>query len=490
MATASSGKTKVASSGKTKVLLVEINEITWRLIDPWIEQGKLPAFARLKREGAWGAPMSVDLPPQLDPWITWTTLYTGRTQQEHNVYFLQQPPESIHAKRLWEICDSHGLSVGVYGSVCSWPPQKVKGYYVPDTFSPDSATYPDELGAIQDLNLTYTRSIRLPSDQDGLMFKLKLGAKLIKLGLQPSTMSMIAGQLLAERVAPKKRWMRVALQPFVNFDFFSGLYRRYQPDFATFHSNHVAHYMHTYWKAMEPHLFDQPTSKEEIETYGGAIEFGYRKADDLLAKILNLIGPDTVLAVASSMGQQPYLSDLKDGKAINQLRSLEQLMEVLGLKGQVRAIFAMSGQFNIYADSEAIKNLAEKRLRDAYIDTPERPMFAVKSVDQALTATLKRYDEIAPSSRCFFPVDGQTTPHPYSQLVHNTGMVKSGYHHPEGILMLYGNGIRPGVHIAGSNNLDIAPTLLSLLGLPVPAEMKGRVLQEALTYPRFAMSAS
>ena len=35
-----------------KVLLVEINEITWDLIDPLIEQGKLPTFARLKREGA------------------------------------------------------------------------------------------------------------------------------------------------------------------------------------------------------------------------------------------------------------------------------------------------------------------------------------------------------------------------------------------------------------------------------------------------------
>src|ERR1044071_6408623 len=100
-----------------KVLLVEINEITWDLIDPLIERGRLPTFARLKREGAQAAPVSVDLPPQLDPWITWTTVYPGGAQDDHNVFSLQQPPETIHAKRIWEICHEAGLRVGVFGSL-------------------------------------------------------------------------------------------------------------------------------------------------------------------------------------------------------------------------------------------------------------------------------------------------------------------------------------------------------------------------------------
>jgi hypothetical protein len=88
----------VTETKPQNVILMEINEITWDLIDPLIEQGKLPTFAKLKREGAWGAPMSVDLPPQLDPWITWTTVYSGRPQADHNVFFLQQPPDTIKAK--------------------------------------------------------------------------------------------------------------------------------------------------------------------------------------------------------------------------------------------------------------------------------------------------------------------------------------------------------------------------------------------------------
>src|SRR6266850_6439194 len=108
---------------RKKVLLMELNEITWDLIDPLIEQGKLPTFARLKREGTWASPLSTDVPPLMDPWITWTTVYTGRPQSDHGVFFLQQPPKTIGAPRIWEILSERGLRVGVYGSLCSWPPQ-------------------------------------------------------------------------------------------------------------------------------------------------------------------------------------------------------------------------------------------------------------------------------------------------------------------------------------------------------------------------------
>lgn len=49
--------------GPRKVLFLEFNEITWTLIDPLIQKGKLPNLARLRREGAFAAPESVDSRP-------------------------------------------------------------------------------------------------------------------------------------------------------------------------------------------------------------------------------------------------------------------------------------------------------------------------------------------------------------------------------------------------------------------------------------------
>ncbi|HKP86185.1 MAG TPA: alkaline phosphatase family protein [Blastocatellia bacterium] len=464
-----------------KVLLVELNEVTWDLIDPLIEQGKLPTFARIKREGTWAAPMSVDLWPQLDPWITWTTLYTGRTQPEHNVFFLQQPPETITAERIWEVCHAQGLRVGVYGSLCSWPPKKVNGYYVPDTFAPDAATYPERLRPIQELNLTYTRSVRLPSDQDGLWFKAKLGAKLLALGLRPETVRRVVRQLARERANPETRWQRVALQPFVNFDFFSHLYRRHQPHFATFHTNHVAHYMHTYWKAMQPEAFRQETTADEIRVYGRAIEHGYRTADELLKRVLSLADDDTVIAIASSMGQKPFVSRIEDARPIIQLRSLDRLMKILGVEGRANAISTMCDQFNVYPDSAETRDFVINALKSAYVDSPDQRMFYVYALEDGITVNLNVYAKAAEDSRCYFPHIEKDNSFRYEDLVHSTGRVKSGCHDPKGVMMLYGPGIRRGGRVAECDNLDIAPTLLSLLGLKAPLEMKGRVLDEVFS---------
>jgi len=52
-------------------------------------------------------------------------------------------------------------------------------------------------------------------------------------------------------------------------------------------------------------------------------------------------------------------------------------------------------------------------------------------------------------------------------------------HGPDGVLLLYGPGVRPGHRLERSHVLDVFPTVLALLGLPVPADAEGRVLDDA-----------
>jgi len=58
--------------------------------------------------------------------------------------------------------------------------------------------------------------------------------------------------------------------------------------------------------------------------------------------------------------------------------------------------------------------------------------------------------------------------------------VSERYHRDDGILYLYGRGVRPGSAIAGATLLDIAPTVLALMGVALPQDMSGRVLTEGL----------
>jgi predicted AlkP superfamily phosphohydrolase/phosphomutase/tetratricopeptide (TPR) repeat protein len=54
------------------------------------------------------------------------------------------------------------------------------------------------------------------------------------------------------------------------------------------------------------------------------------------------------------------------------------------------------------------------------------------------------------------------------------------WHRPYGVFAAAGPGIRPGGRVFGGGLLDIAPTLLALLGLAAAADMPGRVLAEVL----------
>jgi predicted AlkP superfamily phosphohydrolase/phosphomutase len=56
----------------------------------------------------------------------------------------------------------------------------------------------------------------------------------------------------------------------------------------------------------------------------------------------------------------------------------------------------------------------------------------------------------------------------------------TGVHRPEGVFLIAGQPIRPGEYASSFRIEDLAPTILYLLGLPVPTEMDGRVLDEVL----------
>ena len=85
--------------------------------------------------------------------------------------------------------------------------------------------------------------------------------------------------------------------------------------------------------------------------------------------------------------------------------------------------------------------------------------------------------------------DGRTTLVVVSD--HGFEIEPDGYDHklaPDGIIAFYGAQVRRGVTLAPAQVLDVAPTLLALLGLPAGRDMPGQVLEaalapEALAYP-------
>ncbi|MBX6313646.1 MAG: alkaline phosphatase family protein, partial [Isosphaeraceae bacterium] len=359
----------------------------------------------------------------------------------------------------------------------------VRGFWVPSTFSPGPETFPPELRPIQELNLSQTRAhtpLAPGAERAGL---LRRGWQLTRLGLRPSTAAAIVSFLVRSRLRPHRKWEKVSLQPLVNLDFFERLYRQHRPDFATFHTNHVAHYMHRYWRAMDPTPFLTKTSAEEVRKYGPAIEFGYRVADRTLRRLWRLADERTVVMLASGLGQQPYVvEDFPEGRQVTRIRDIYQIIELCGASGHCTPMSMMAPQWNLRIPDPARRAQAEQVLRTAWTGTPATRLFAFETVGDTICLNIfqKNLKTIDPEAPCVFPDAGGRRFRLGELCAFQDATPKEGYHDRVGLVLLRGAGIRRGAQLHECSNLDLAPTMLHLMGLPIPSFMKGRVLEEAL----------
>jgi len=75
--------------------------------------------------------------------------------------------------------------------------------------------------------------------------------------------------------------------------------------------------------------------------------------------------------------------------------------------------------------------------------------------------------------------DGMRAIRAHSRRIGQVAVGQSGKHHLEGVFLASGGPIRAGIEVRASI-LDVAPTVLALLGLPVARDLPGRVLVEIL----------
>ncbi|HLF26798.1 MAG TPA: alkaline phosphatase family protein [Anaerolineae bacterium] len=136
-----------------KLLSIGLDGATLDLIKPWAAQGHLPALAQLMHDGVTG-PLESTLPPVTSP--AWPTFMTGKNPGKHGVFDFIRPSagtfemvnaSQIDGKLLWEILSEAGYSVGVLNVPITYPPRAVNGYLVPGLLAPDQGltTYPPDL---------------------------------------------------------------------------------------------------------------------------------------------------------------------------------------------------------------------------------------------------------------------------------------------------------------------------------------------------------
>lgn len=139
-----------------KVFVIGLDGATFDLILPWMQEGKLPELSRLVEEGTSGSLLST-YPPLTGP--AWSSFMTGKTPAQHGVleFFRRQEGTyrqilnnryDIDGKSLWKYISDGEKSVGVMGVPLTYPPEPVNGFMITGLLTPPGRrdfTYPADL---------------------------------------------------------------------------------------------------------------------------------------------------------------------------------------------------------------------------------------------------------------------------------------------------------------------------------------------------------
>lgn len=296
-----------------RVVVFELNEVPWRIVDWWVDRRPRSAMRRLLDGSSQYTSVAPD-EGHLSPWVTWPTVHRGVPNTVHGIGHFGQDTTSADAVAppWWTVAVGHGRRVGVFGLLhTSILPADVERYafFVPDTFAPSPDTHPRSLEVFQEFNLRMARaSARNVSTSIDTDAARRLVLRMPALGVRPSTAARVAAQLLGERRRPETRVRRRSLQSVLAFDLFERQLRRTAPDAAAFFTNHVASAMHRYWAATFPADYPPESfgfDEAWVSTWSGELEVAMAHADRMIGRLHRYCErTGTMLVVASSMGQQ------------------------------------------------------------------------------------------------------------------------------------------------------------------------------------------
>jgi predicted AlkP superfamily phosphohydrolase/phosphomutase len=506
----------------SRILVIGIDGATFDLVRPWAEQGSLPTLARLMAEGVHG-PLESTLPPVTSP--AWPTFATGKNPGKHGVFDFIRPiggqfelvnAASLRAPTLWDILSKAGRTVGVMNVPVTYPPSPVNGFVIAGMLSPMAGTFtypPDLLDRYADQMKPYRIA---PSVQ------YKEGNERV------FTVDLLE---LVDRRG------RYALR----------LMQDHPYDFLMFHFQATDVLQHALWKFVDPshHRYDAKGAAAFLPAFRGIYQ---RIDDYIGQMLEHLADETTVIVMSDhgfgplhhTVNVNLFLLDqgllnlkkgvwtrLKTGlfRAGLTPASIWHLIERAGLQNYVWQVSRSTrnkvvSKFLSFDDVDWSRTLAYSigHVGQIYINLKGRepegivePGAEYQAVRQRVIETLQELrhpqsgqpmvDEVIPGDRVVFG--------PYAHRSADLHLVLDGYraiafplfaadrrivtrqirgdsgcHRRNGILIAWGAGIRSGEPVENARIVDLTPTILHLMGLPVPDDIDGHVLSEALAVRR------
>ncbi len=458
---ACAGEPDEARAPVRPLILIGIDGAEWTVIERLWAAGELPALRALAERGTRAA-LATDYGSSP---VIWTTIATGRRPAEHGIRDFVVPtaqgdvPVSSDTRRvpaLWNMASAAGRRVAVVGWWASWPAEEVEGVVVSDR-----ALQEDE------------RRAWPPA---------------LEAAIDAAAAAEPAGWDL-EQIAQRRDHVTARLARDLAAEGF---------DLTLVYFRGVDIESHNHWRWFEPDGFPppgRPVSEAERRALAERIPAVYRATDRAIGEIVAAAPPDANVLVVSDHG---FLA--ADEEEVQLMFDLDAVLERLGWLERTREGGVDLDRSRVHAHASphherdqrvrfgrAVPEARREEIKARLAEDLERvtwgggePVFRLRAARPPerrtgadLIVVVRRWGATPEVL-----IDGE----PFAGAVLQLGRISGTHHrHTAGILIAAGTDLAPGAPVEGISILDLAPTVLYGLGLPVAEDFAGRPWTELYT---------
>lgn len=285
---------------RKRLILLELNEINFDVVEKYLaaDTERFPALKKLL-SGSSIRTSCEKRYEELEPWIQWASVHTGKTYAEHGVFRLGDMVGS-GVPQIFEQLEQAGYKVGAISAMNAENRLKQPAYFIPDPWTQtptDLSWWSQSLGQAVSQAVNDNAQERI-TPKSALQVMLGL-LRFARVGHYQKYLSLV----LASR---RKPWLKALVLDLLLHDVHWSMFTSKQPDFSTLFLNAGAHIQHHYFFNAEP-LRNESANKNPA--------WYVPENEDPLADVLELydliVGEyltrtDAEVVLATGLAQKPY----------------------------------------------------------------------------------------------------------------------------------------------------------------------------------------
>jgi predicted AlkP superfamily phosphohydrolase/phosphomutase len=495
-----------------KTIVLGLDGGTFSLLEPFSEKGYLPNISHLLKQGAKGILKSV-YPAITAP--AWVSFMTGLLPDKHGIFdFIDHSQETavkrviaasrIQAPPFWNLAGECQKRVIILNVPITYPPYPVNGVMLTGMLTPSLAnvfTYPPELGP----SLLET-----------------LGSYYINIPWRKYLPSAVSKYIydLTEATRARTKYLRHLMET-QEWDLTVAIFTEVDS---------IQHALWCYLDEFDGRDILASSKGENIREK--AIEY-YRYLDRCIGEILEQVRGPYRLIIVSDHGFGPLLKRIHINQWLNQqnllsyrkfrlsmermlalTRKLAKPLDIFDwrskLRGRARTVqyldvtrdtidWSKTKAFSAFRTEQGIYVNLDGRQKQGTVKSTEFDAIREETIEKLLKLedpftqepiplkAFKREDLYQGPFASFAPdilVNAYDMGYPLDDLFYKdifelpTWDSGTGTHRTDGIFIAYGPGINEARHVEGARIIDVAPTLMYSMGLPVPNHMEGKILED------------